>query len=345
MKPCDAARDFIGILRRRNKMRKLVLASLVLFLLPSASWAAQATDRFEKVVNKMVKAINEANWPGVQSDFSQVMLNAFGLEKSTPFFQGLVTQNGKIVKLDTGRYTPPNIAVFPAHFERGILDIKIVLDSQDKIIGLWFLPHTADIPVVGKHQTPLSLPFKGKWLVFWGGDTKELNQHHDVPNQQFAFDFVIADDAGRTHKGEGKTDEDYFAFGREILAPADGVVTGVINGVRDNVPGSMNPYSAVGNAVLIQHRDNEVSVMAHFKLDSIKVKVGDKVTKGQLVGLCGNSGNSSEPHLHYHLQNTPVIQDGTGIKCLFEKVTIIKDGQPQMKTNYSPIKGDVITAD
>jgi murein DD-endopeptidase MepM/ murein hydrolase activator NlpD len=326
-------------------MKKLVLVSLALFLLSSSALSAQPTDRFEKVVNKMVKAINDANWPGTQADFSQIMLDAFGLEKSTPFFQGLVAQYGKIEKLDAGRYTPPNIVIFPAHFERGVLDIKIVLDSQDKIIGLWFLPHAPDVAVVEKHQTQLSLPFKGKWLVFWGGDTKELNQHHDVPNQRFAFDFVGADDAGKTYKGEGKTNEDYFAFGREILAPADGVVTDVINGVRDNVPGSMNPYSAVGNAVLIQHRDNEVSVMAHFKLDSIKVKVGDKVTKGQPIGLCGNSGNSSEPHLHYHLQNTPVIQDGTGIKCIFQKVTIIKDGQPQMKTNYSPVKGEVITAD
>ena len=326
-------------------MRKLVLGALILFLMSSSAWAAQATDRFDKVVNRMVKAINDANWPGVQADFAKIMLDAFPLEKSTPFFQGLVTQYGKIEKLDACRFTPPNIAVFPAHFERGILDIKIVLDGQNKIIGLWFLPHTADIPVVEKHQTPLSLPFKGKWLVFWGGDTSELNQHHSVPNQQFAFDFVIANDAGRTHKGEGKANEDYLAFGSQILAPADGVVIEAINGVRDNVPGSMNPYSAVGNAVLIQHRDNEVSVLAHFKLDSIKVKVGDKVTKGQVLGLCGNSGNSSEPHLHYHLQNTPVIQDGTGIKCLFEKVAIIKDGQPQTKTNYSPIKGDVITAD
>ena len=274
-------------------MRKLVFGALALVLLSSPALSAQATERFEKVANKLVKAINDANWTGAQADFSQIMLNAFPLEKSTPFFQGLVTQNGKIEKLDAGRYTPPNIVVFPAHFERGILDIKLVLDGQDKIIGMWFLPHTPDIPVVEKHQTELSLPFKGKWLVFWGGDTKELNYHHDTPNQRFAFDFLGVNEEGKTHKGDGKINEDYFAFGREIIAPADGVVTEVINGVRDNVPGSMNPYSAVGNAVLIQHRDNEVSVMAHFKFDSIKVRVGDKVAKGQLIGLCGNSGNSS----------------------------------------------------
>jgi murein DD-endopeptidase MepM/ murein hydrolase activator NlpD len=327
------------------KMRKMVLGLFVLLLLPSTLLAQEATARFEKVANRMVKAINDANWPGVQADFGQVMLDAFPLEKLTPFFQGLVAQYGKIEKLDAGRYTPPNQAVFPAHFERGILDIKVVLDDQDKIIGLWFLPHTPDIPKVEKHQTELSLPFKGEWLVFWGGDTKELNQHHDFPNQRFAFDFLGLDENGKTRKGDGKANEDYFAFGRGVIAPADGVVTDVIDGVRDNVPGSMNPYSALGNAVFIQHRENEISVLAHLKLDSIKVKVGDKVARGQLIGLCGNSGNSSEPHLHYHLQNTPIIQDGTGIKCLFRKVSVIVNGQEQVKTNYSPIKGDVIVAD
>jgi len=257
----------------------------------------------------------------------------------------MVAQYGKIEKLDAARYTPPNKAVFPAHFERGFLDITVVLDEQDKIIGLLFLPHLPDIPTVEKHQTELSLPFKGKWLVVWGGDTKELNQHHDAPNQQFAFDLLGVDESGKTRKGNSQTNEDYFAFGREILSPADGIVTDVITGVRDNVPGSMNPYSASGNAVFIQHRENEVSVLAHLKLDSVKVKVGDKVTRGQVIGLCGNSGNSSEPHLHYHLQNTPIIQDGTGIKCLFQKVTIIKDGQEQVKTNYSPVKGNIILAD
>jgi murein DD-endopeptidase MepM/ murein hydrolase activator NlpD len=326
-------------------MRKMILMLFVLLLPASALSAQEATMRFEKVVNRMVKAINDANWSAVQADFGKVVLDAFPLEKSTPFFQGLAAQYGKIEKLDAVRYTPHNQAIFPANFERGILDIKVVLDGQDKIIGLWFLPHTPDVPPVEKHQTQLALPFKGKWLVVWGGDTKELNQHHDVPNQQFAFDFLGADNDGKTRKGDGIANKDYLAFGREIIAPADGNVTDVINGVRDNVPGSMNSYSALGNAVLIQHRNNEVSVLAHLKLDSIKVKVGDKVARGQVIGLCGNSGNSSEPHLHYHLQNTPIIQDGTGIKCLFQTVKIIRDGQEQVKTNYSPVKGDVITAD
>ncbi len=324
-------------------MKKLVISLVLLFVVGSAFGQEVATERFEKVVNRMVEAINEANYPGIQADFGQIMLDAFPLEKLTPFFQSVSAQYGKIQKLGQPRYIPPNQAIFPAYFERAVLDIKVVLDMQDKIIGLWFLPHSVtDIPVPEKHETELSLPFKGRWLVFWGGDNKELNMHHDVPNQKFAFDFIGVNKDGAMHSGEGKANEDYFSFGREVLALADGTVTDVIEGVRDNVPGSMNPYSALGNAVFIQHREYEISVLAHLKLASIKVKVGDEVKTGQVIGLCGNSGNSSQPHLHYHLQNTPIIQDGTGIKCYFQKMNVIEDGKKQAKMNYSPIKGQIV---
>ena len=303
------------------------------------------TERFQNVVNRMVEAINNADYPGIQRDFSKIMLEALPLEKSTTFFKNLMSQYGKIEKLDSPRLIPPDQAVFPAHCQRGILDIKIVLDNQDKIAGLWFSPHVPPIPAPEKHQTKLDLPFKGQWLVFWGGDTKELNQHHDTPNQRFAFDFLGTDAEGKTRGGDGLANENYFAFGRQILAPADGAVTDVINGVRDNVPGSMNPYSALGNAIFIEHREYEVSVLAHLKHGSITVKVGDKVKKGQTIGLCGNSGNSSEPHLHYHLQNTPIIQDGTGIKPFFQNVILIKNGKKEPKANYSPTKGEIISTE
>jgi murein DD-endopeptidase MepM/ murein hydrolase activator NlpD len=224
-----------------------------------------------------------------------------------------------------------------------VLDLQIALDDRDKIAGLYLKPHTPTKPAPTKHQTELSLPFRGRWLVFWGGDTRELNYHHDTPNQRFAFDLLGVGEDGKTHRGSGKKNEDYYAFGRQVLAPADGKVIEVIEGVRDNDPGSMNSYSAVGNCVVIQHREDEVSVLAHFKQSSIKVKVGDTVKGGQVLGLCGNSGNSSEPHLHYHLQHSPIIQDGLGIKCVFQKVVVAKDGKAQTRTNYSPVKGDIIS--
>jgi len=326
-------------------MRRVITVSAVLFLVALAFAKGTSANRFEKVVSRMVKAINEQDYAGTGKDFDKTMEDFLPLEKREPFFKNLSLQYGKIDKLDKPRLAQPGQAIFVANCERGKLDITVWLDDDDKIIGLLFLPHKADIPAPEKNETKLSLPFKGRWLVVWGGDTKELNQHHDAPNQKFAFDLLGVNKEGETRKGEAQVNEDYFAFGREILAPADGTVTDVITGVRDNVPGSMNPYSALGNAVFIQHREYEVSVLAHLKLGSVRVKVGDKVKRGQIIGFCGNSGNSSEPHLHYHLQNTPIIQDGTGIKCYFQKVTVMDGAKRKPKLDYSPIKGEIVTAE
>jgi hypothetical protein len=71
----------------------------------------------------------------------------------------------------------------------------------------------------------------------------------------------------------------------------------------------MNRMFVPGNLVVIKHADGEYSLFAHFKQNSIRVKIGDKVAKGQLIGLCGNSGNSSEAHLHFQVQNTPFFAD------------------------------------
>ena len=310
-------------------------------LLASAGFCESATDRFQVVTDRLVKAINEKDYPGIRQDFDQIMLDAFPLDEVEKFFGNIANQCGRITKLDPPRMTSAVEAVFPAHYERTVLDIKIVLNNKDKIIGLWLLPHTADIPVPEKNVTPLQLPFKGAWTVVWGGDTKELNQHHDTPNQKYAFDFLITKN-GKTHQNEGLKNEDYFAFGQEVFAPADGVVTDVIKGVRDNTPGSMNPYSALGNTVIIKHREHEISILAHLMKGSICVNEGDTVKQGQRLGLCGNSGNSSEPHLHYHLQNTEIVQDGTGIPCFFEKVRVIEDGTETIKKRHSPIKDEII---
>jgi len=326
-------------------MRYLAIALAAMSATAPAEVGAGPIERYRPVVSRMVKAINAGDYDGIRRDFAQVMREALPPAKLVPFFKGMSSTYGRIVKLEAGRFVPPLTAVFPARFERGVLDIKIVLDQNDKIVGLWFLPHAAALPVPERHETKLWLPFSGSWLVFWGGDTRELNQHHDVPNQRYAFDFLVVDKKGETHKGQGKSNEDYHAFGKPILAPADGVVTDVIRGVRDNVPGSMNPYSALGNAVIVRHLRYEVSVFAHLKLGSIKVKVADRIKAGQIIGLCGNSGNSSEPHLHYHLQNTPVIQDGTGIKCRFANVVVRRNGTKQTRRDYSPVKGDIVRSE
>lgn len=153
-------------------------------------------------------------------------------------------------------------------------------------------------------RTGLRLPFEGEWSVFWGGRTLTENYHRASPGQRYAYDFVITRD-GSSHTGEGTTNDDYYCHGMPIFAPATGRVVGAVDGVADNTPGEMNPGQLLGNHVLIDHGHSEFSLLAHLQLGSVAVESGDEVGEGDRVGACGNSGNSSEPHLHYQLQDGP----------------------------------------
>jgi murein DD-endopeptidase MepM/ murein hydrolase activator NlpD len=188
----------------------------------------------------------------------------------------------------------------------------------------------------------LQLPFREEWTVLWGGTTEKQNQHVTFRNQRRALDLVIQDEQGRSHRGDGTRNADYFCYGKEILSPGTGMVVTVIDGVPDNLPGSMNSYAAVGNCVIIEHTPREFSVLAHLQPQSIRVKAGDRLQPGQLLGRCGNSGNSSEPHLHFHLQHTAVLQDGIGIEPFFPNVHLTRNGKKTVEKETTPIQGDKV---
>ena len=185
----------------------------------------------------------------------------------------------------------------------------------------------------------LILPFNGEWTTVWGGDTKELNYHHKSRGQKYAFDFIITDESGKSYKNDGKRNEDYYAFGKELIAPCDGEVAVAIDGIKDNVPGRKNKLYVPGNAVILKCGKGKYYFLAHLKNGSVKVKQGQNVKQGQVVGLCGNSGNASEPHLHFHLQDREDMIKAVGKKCFFDKIRV----NGQVKKNHSPIKGEKVT--
>ena len=220
-----------------------------------------------------------------------------------------------------------------------MFSLNISVDDNSKINGLYIKPFEPDnLPKIDRNKTKLVLPFNGAWTVFWGGDTKELNYHVVSKAQKNAFDIVIKDKTGKSYKTDGKTNEDYYAFGKEIFAPCDGIIVLVVDGVKENKPGELNPIYVPGNSVILKTMNNEYLLFAHFKHHSIKVKEGEKVKQEQVLGLCGNTGNSSEPHLHFHIQNVEDMNIATGVKCYFDKIIV----NGQIKNDYSPIKGDII---
>lgn len=177
-------------------------------------------------------------------------------------------------------------------------------------------------------QTALHLPFAGEWYVYWGGRPPAWNRHVVARDQRFACDFLILarGRAGQSYRGSGERNEDYYCFGQPVYAPADASVVKTENELPDNTPGEMNPKAVLGNCVILDHGCGEFSFFAHFRQGTVAVRCGENVRCGQLLAQCGNSGNSSEPLLHYHLQNTPVLFQGDGLPAFF--VEYVADGTP-----------------
>ncbi|HEY6436115.1 MAG TPA: peptidoglycan DD-metalloendopeptidase family protein, partial [Ignavibacteriaceae bacterium] len=273
--------------------------------------------------------------------FSTEMQSALPLDKTLEFLEGLKLQAGEIKKRQFVKYQQ-SYASYKTNFERAVFALNISVDNNAKINGLFIKPFSDDaLHQMARNKTKLQLPFRGEWTVFWGGDTKELNYHVEHQAQKNAFDIMITDNKGSTFKTDGKTNEDYYAFGKELFAPCDGEIVLAVDGIKDNKPGELNPNYVPGNTVIIKTANNEFLFFAHFKQNSIRVKQGQKVKQGELLGLCGNSGNSSETHLHFHIQNTEDMNVATGVKCYFDKLIV----NGEVKTDYSPIKKDKIKSE
>ena len=298
----------------------------------------------EKIANKSVADsfemnYNAGNFDVIFSYFSTEMQTALPLDKTKEFLTGLKTQAGKITKRQFVKYEK-TYASYKTNFERALFAVNISVDNNSKINGLLVKPFKeSNLPKLARNTTKLILPFKDEWTVIWGGDTKELNYHVESEAQKNAFDFVITNEKGKSNMTDGKTNDDYYAFGKDLIVPCDGEVVLVVDGVKDNVPGILNPVYVPGNTVIMKTQNNEFLFFAHFKQHSIVVKQGQIVKQGQLLGLCGNSGNSSEPHLHFHIQNVEDMNSATGVKCYFDKIQV----NGQTKTDYSPIQKEKIT--
>lgn len=153
----------------------------------------------------------------------------------------------------------------------------------------------------------LSLPFMGSWAVSQGYDGGIT---HNAEWGQ-ALDFVIKDEDSRTFKFPGETLQDFYCYNKPVLACADGVVETVVSHVDDNPIGEINTRENWGNTIVIKHTDGMYSKVSHLKPNSAKVKPGDAVKRGDILALCGNSGRSPEPHLHFQIQATPYVGSKT----------------------------------
>ena len=183
--------------------------------------------------------------------------------------------------------------------------------------------------VVSVSTTPaiaLSPPLRGSNWFAGNGPANEsghrramipLNGHTSIA-QRFAIDWVKLGPNGKTFDGDEKDNKTYFAYGNDVLAVADGMVASLEDGIPENVPGvtsravPITPETVGGNYVILDIGGGRFAFYAHMQPGSLRVKLGDRVRRGQVIGLLGNSGNSTEPHLHFHVTdgNTPLESEG-----------------------------------
>lgn len=219
----------------------------------------------------------------------------------------------------------------------------------------------ASLPInSGLSKTAFRFPMTGQWFVAVG-PTPHTAHRWALP-EEFAFDIVRMGDGTRSFRGDGTKFEDYFAYGAEILAAADGKVVAVKTDVAEDPTTLRQPGEAAdvygervgayqmqlvmkdinsiaGNYVAIDHGNGEVSVYAHLKPGSVSVKVGDGVKAGQVIGLLGSSGNSTEPHLHFQVCDRAEPLACAGVPVNFTNIELPYADYPR------PLQsGDIVVA-
>jgi murein DD-endopeptidase MepM/ murein hydrolase activator NlpD len=196
---------------------------------------------------------------------------------------------------------------------------------------------------VEMHPSPneYAFPLAGTWYV---GAAPSLNSPHRwAANEEFGYDLIALGGDGQTHKGDGSHLDDYYAYGRDVLAVADGVVVEAgadATEANDRLKqaGESEPdfekrtvaeqnnllaksYKApLGNYVVIRHAGGEFSHYGHLKQGSVRVKAGETVARGQAIAQLGHTGNSTEPHLHFQLTDGPDSMYSRGIPITFKNV-------------------------
>lgn len=146
---------------------------------------------------------------------------------------------------------------------------------------------------------------------------------HARASARYAIDWIKME-KGASFAGDRARNVSYHAYGADVIAVADGVITTVRDGIAENVPGDgsravpITIESAPGNVVVLDLGNGQFAVYMHLIPGSIAVKPGDRVTRGQPLGRLGNSGNSEEPHLHFEITNGPMIYAAEGVPYLID---------------------------
>jgi hypothetical protein len=250
-------------------------------------------------------------------------------------------------------------------------------EPMPPLFGATMTETVAPVTVQTRKPVVISPPLSGPGWVD-GGGCCDMGAHRMALNpingqlwaaERFAIDYVQLQPDRRLFTGDSAKPESFAYFGADILAVADGPVVAVVDGLPEQVPGTgptglpLDQYA--GNHIVQDLGDGNYALYAHIKTGAVKVKPGDRLTAGQVIGSVGNTGNSDAPHLHFHVMSTPDPLRSDGLPFVYTKFRLdsrvavpdddletIFDGQPvpmqpgftaRDESNVMPLDFDVMT--
>ena len=351
-------------------MFKLILTSIFLFLLPIQLLAEDASKALNISIlqkpipvptekgNYLVYELQMVNQSEEDLQLGLIDINDqngkpiksyFGvkLKDNIVFYndKGPVQQNDLILKKGESAFAfitliIPSSETLPTNLQNRIF--FVTLNAEKTVANLdssaYEVQVGTDKPVV------IGLPLRGANWVAAGALSSESYHRRSVLSfngqfylaQRYAVDWEQVCSDGRALHGDMKDNNNWNAYGQDVISATDGTVTKVHQGVLENTPPKL-PMPHVktedipGNYVLIKTHQNDRDyyiLYAHMQSDSIQVHEGDQVTKGQVLGMVGNSGNSSAPHLHLHVIDTNDPLKSDGVPFVFESVDLAATVKP-----------------
>ena len=216
--------------------------------------------------------------------------------------------------------------------ERLVHSISLALpDPKPPLFPATMTVDIAPTEVESRKPIVLSPPLSGPdWLN--GDGCCGMSAHRMALNpidgelwaaERYAIDYLQLRPDGRLFSGDRAKLESYSYFGADIHAVADGPVVAAVDGLPEQIPGNtptgltLDQYA--GNHIVQDLGDGNYALYAHIKTGAVRVKAGDRLTAGQVIGAVGNTGNSDAPHLHFHVMSTPDPLRSNGLPFVFDE--------------------------
>lgn len=257
------------------------------------------------------------------------------------------------------RMGAPDDRAIPAGAET-VVFVQVLLDSgvavpasiRHRVTARNGSLETADVPLPSAKPIIIGAPLRGDdWIAANGPGNLSGHRRALIPiagraaiAQRFAIDWVRIQPSGGTFTGNALDNKSYRAYSADIYAVADGIISSVKDGIPENVPGEnsravpINIETIGGNHIVQKVAEGQYAFYAHLIPGSLLVKAGDRVKKGQVIARLGNSGNSTEPHLHFQVMDGPSPLGSEGLPYLIDNWELRGTSGWQARVNQLPMQ-------